>query len=276
MKALQTEARTDLGVNTLQWASWILGATVWLSALIFGLYILVVYAYSLFSGEMMNWNDLLPGLYDGSNRTSTVGIGLHFLGGGLLLIFGCIQLLEQVRNRYPLIHRVIGRIYVIASLVTALGGFAFILFKGTIGGWIMDVGFGLYGLLMLVAAWETIRRARKGQFELHRAWALRLFALTIASWLYRMEYGFWFMLADGWGHQDDFHGSFDFFMDFFFYIPNLMVAEIVIRRVQLFRTPALRFGAAAFLLLAISFILLGSYYFTRHLWAPAIIGFFRG
>jgi len=54
----------------------------------------------------------------------------------------------------------------------------------------MDVGFILYGFLMIVAAVETIRHAKSKRFERHRVWALRLYLLVIASWLYRMEYEF--------------------------------------------------------------------------------------
>jgi len=83
---------------------------------------------------------------------------------------------------------------------------------------------------MLLAAVQTIRFARAGDFERHRAWALRLFALAIGSWLYRMGYGFYIGFTDQSGHTADFTGWFDYFMDFWFYLPNLVVAEIVIAR----------------------------------------------
>lgn len=241
------------------------------STLIFGLYILFFYAIALFNGETDQWNEILPGLYDDSNRTSTIGIGIHFITGGIILILGCIQLFEGVRKRFPVFHRWVGRIYVLASIITALGGLIFILMKGTIGGWVMDIGFGLYGILMLITAIETIRHARAARFDKHRAWALRLFALAIGSWLYRMDYGFWLLLADGYGHLDNFHGPFDKFMSFFFYIPNLIIAEIFIGKSNLFKSSLAKVLASILLFFATGIIILGSYFFTKHLWGPEII-----
>jgi len=131
----------------------------------------------------------LPGLYQ-EGSTSTKGIGLHFAVGGIILVLGSIQLIEAIRVRYSAFHRWVGRVYVLCSLLAAVGGLAFIFIKGTIGGTVMNMGFALYGLLMLVCSVETFRHARAGRMEQHRAWALRLYALAIGSWLYRMDYGF--------------------------------------------------------------------------------------
>lgn len=135
----------------------------------------------------------------------------------------------------------------------------------------MDVGFGLYGVLTLLAAVQTYRYARARRLEAHRAWSLRLFALAIGSWLYRMDYGFWLLLTDGWGHTLDFRGPFDRVMAFFFYLPNLVVAELFIRARRGVASPALRFAAAGVLLGATGFVLLGTYFFTLYLWGPAIV-----
>ena len=252
-------------------ATWSLGGTVWLSALLFGLYILVFFFIALVKGNAVQWNDSLPGLFDTGTPEATAGIGLHFAGGGIILVLGCVQLLASVRTRFPAVHRWIGRIYVTAAALTALGGLVFIVQKGTIGGLVMDIAFAGYGVLMLVAAIQAFRHARARRIEQHRAWAIRLFALAIGSWLYRMDYGFWFLFTGGLGHTGDFQGPFDYFMDFFFYLPNLMVAELFIRRVQIGQHVALRWASASMLLVATAFIVLATYYFTRYRWGPAIL-----
>lgn len=140
----------------------------------------------------------------------------------------------------------------------------------------MDIGFTGYGLLMLLCAVETIRHARSGRFDEHRAWAIRLFALAIGSWLYRMDYGFWFLFTDELGHTKDFRGPFDYFMDFFFYLPNLLVAEVFIRRKQLFSVTStfVKYLVTSVLYLLTAFLLLATYFFTVHLWGPAILDLF--
>jgi uncharacterized membrane protein len=192
--------------------------------------------------------------------------------GGIILTLGSIQLIEAIRVRYSAFHRWVGRVYVVASLLTAIGGLTFIFIKGTIGGTVMDIGFGLYGVLMFIAGVQTIRFARAGDYTKHRAWALRLYALAIGSWLYRMDYGFWLLLADGLGHVKDFSGPFDKVMAFFFYLPNLLVAEIFVRSGARRKMPALvNVMAIIILLLMTGFLLVGTYYFTKFYWGPAII-----
>ena len=258
--------------RVLRWAGIALVATVWISALLFGLYILAFYAAALYDGNMTKWNKILPGLYQPNSRAATVGIGMHFAAGGIILVLGCIQLMERIRIMRPRLHHWIGRVYVVASLLAAVGGLVFIFVKGTIGGTVMDIGFGLYGVLMFVCAIETMRHAKARRLPEHRVWALRLFSLAIGSWLYRMDYGFWFLLADGAGHAKDFHGTFDQVMSFFFYIPNLLVVELFVRAKEVRSSSAVKITASIALFTATAFLLLGTYFFTDRLWGPAIVG----
>lgn len=246
-------------------------ATVWLSALLFGLYILAFYANALLEGEMARWNMVLPGLYDPERPAATAGIGLHFATGGIILVLGCIQLLGRVRDRFPAFHRWVGRVYVASALLAGVGGLVFIVAKGTIGGVVMDLGFGLYGVLMVIAAIETYRHIRAGRREKHRAWAIRLFALAIGSWLYRMDYGFWMILTRGLGHTRYFNGPFDMVMAFFFYLPNLAVAEAFIRGRRVTVAPALKVAAGTIFIIASLFLFIGTAYFTYFYWGPAIL-----
>lgn len=196
-------------------AAQLLVATVWISATLFGLYILAFYFAALLQGNPAQWNEMLPGLYDTRTESATLGIGLHFAAGGVILVLGCIQLITYIRTTYPSVHRWLGRVYISAALLTAVGGLIFIFIKGTIGGLVMDIAFAGYGIAMFAAAWLTYRHARAQQFEEHRAWAIRMFALAIGSWLYRIDYGFGLLFTDGLGHSASFQGPFDYFMDFF-------------------------------------------------------------
>lgn len=265
----------DLPKRLLHGLTLALGGIVWISALLFGLFILSFYFVALLEGNQAQWNRVLPELYETGEPTATVSIGLHVAFGGIILVLGCIQLVSSLRKKYPALHRWLGRVYVIASLATAIGGLIFILLKGTVGGTIMDIGFSGYGIIMLIAAIETIRHARAGRMDQHRAWGIRLFALAIGSWMYRMYYGFWFLAADGAGHTDFFSGPFDYFMDFWFYLPNLLVAEIFIRRKTIAHTPALQWTSIVTLFLTCAFLVLATYFFTSHLWGRAIMDLFR-
>lgn len=266
-----SSTRLDKAINI---GTYLLVTTVWISALLFGVYILSFYFVALLEGNTEQWNQVLPGLYDSTTKNATVGIGIHFAAGGIILILGCIQLLQTVRVNYPAVHRWLGRVYILSCILTALGGLSFIFIKGTIGGLVMDIGFSGYGLLMFWAAIETFRHAKARRLEHHRAWAIRLFALAIGSWLYRMDYGFWLLFTDGLGHTETFDGPFDYFMSFFFYLPNLLIAELFIRRQKLLQSPVTKWLAASVLYVATAFLILATYFFTIRLWGPAIVDLF--
>jgi hypothetical protein len=248
-----------------------LAATAWVSASLFGLYILAFYAGALADRTMTQWNRNLPGLYAPGSTLTTSGIAVHFAAGGIILLLGCIQLIPAVRSRVPALHRWVGRVYVSAAFLAGLGGLTFILTRGTIGGVVMDVGFGGYGMLTILCAVQTYRYARARQLVQHRAWALRLFALAIGSWLYRMDYGFWLLLANGAGHVANFRGWFDYIMAFFFYVPNLLLVELLLRSSRKETRPGVRLAASAAFVVATGFLLLGTFYFTKLYWGPAIL-----
>jgi Predicted membrane protein (DUF2306) len=248
-----------------------LAATAWVSASLFGLYILAFYAGALADRTMMRWNENLPGLYEPGTLVTTSGIAMHFAAGGIILILGCFQLIPGVRSRVPALHRWIGRVYVSASILAGLGGLTFIIARGTIGGPVMDLGFAGYGILTVLCAVQTYRYARARQLSQHRAWALRLFALAIGSWLYRMDYGFWLLLAHGAGHVPTFRGWFDHIMAFFFYVPNLLLVELLLRSSHKEAWFGARLAASAAFVVATGFLLLGTYYFTKFYWGPAIL-----
>lgn len=271
----EESAVASVRAAALRWAARVLVAVTWLSAATFGAYILAFYAGALVDGAPERWNQKLPGLYASTTPLATLGMAVHFLGGGILLLLGPVQLIARLRDSKPAVHRWIGRLFVLAATVVAVGGLAFIVLKGTIGRGVMNVGFGLYGILMLVAAIQTVRLARAQRFEEHGAWGVRLYSLVIGSWLYRIDYGFWFILTDGAGHTDSFDGAFDWFMAFAFYLPNLLVAELFVRaRKRGARTPAVEVVATLALAAATGVLVVGTYFFTRYEWGPAIVARF--
>lgn len=266
-----TISQSDRYQQSMRWAARLLVATVWTSALIFGVYIFVFYFLSSINGEIAQWNEVLPDLYSEDAPAATFGIGVHFAAGSLILMLGCIQLIGRIRQSYPAVHRWLGRVYVASALITGIGGLVFIFTKGTVGGLAMDIGFTGYGVLTIIAAIGAFHFARQRNFVRHRAWAIRLFALAVGSWLYRMEYGFWFLFTDGLGHTSSFDGPFDQVMDFFFYLPNLLVAEVLIGRRKLFESKVAKSLATAGMVAASVLLLVATYFFTLKFWGPEIV-----
>ena len=76
------------------------------------------------------------------------------------------------------------------------------------------------------------------------------------------------------GHTDDFRGWFDYFMDFWFYLPNLVVVEIILAEYKFFQIPGVKITGAILLLLASAFLLFASFFFIRDFWGPGILSGF--
>ena len=258
------------GRSALRRVSVALVSTVWLSTALFGVYILIYYAGAVADRQLGDWNAVLPRLYERSAPAATASIGLHFAAGGVILMLGCIQLSRRLRDRHPAVHRGLGRVYLAASFLAGIGGLGFILIKGTVGGPVMSVGFAGYGIALIFCAVQAYRNARARRIEIHEAWALRLFALAIGSWLYRMYYGFWFLLTDRLAHTEDFHGGFDRVMAYFFWVPNLIVVELYLRARRRSSSAITRWAAVALLAVATGFVVLATYFFAVEFWFPAM------
>jgi uncharacterized membrane protein len=262
----------------LRWSAIGLGAASWVSAAFFGMYTLSFYFGAIPYGHMDQWNIFVPGLYDQRNMAALLTIAAHFATGAIILILGPVQLIGGLRRRWPWIHRWLGRIYVFTAAVTGLGGLGFIVSKGTIGGAPMNIGFGLYGALMILAAVKTYRNARRRRWDEHRAWAIRLFALAIGSWLYRMEYGFWInaLAPAPIGHLVNYRGPLDIVMSFFFYLPNLAVAELFLRAGGMLSHRVFRISTVIVLNAVNLVLIVGTYNIVHDYWGPAIWRFLLG
>lgn len=168
-------------------------------------------------------------LYTAGRWLPNLAVFSHMLGGAVITALAPLQLYTGLHRRLLRTHRWAGRLIVLLALTSALGGLVFIASRGTIGGWFMDVGFAIYGACLALAAVQAIRHARAGELRLHREWALRLFVLALASWLFRLHYVVWFLLTDGLGSTPELNGPFDRVQVFAFFVPYLIALEIYLR-----------------------------------------------
>ena len=205
----------------------------YLLAVVFGSLGLAFAFYSLRFGARGLVTDLSQEtyIYTPNGVATNLAIFSHMAVGALLMVVAPLQLVGRIRSRHPAVHRVTGRCLIVGSVLVALGGLAYIASRGTVAGPLMDVGFALYGALMLTAALQALRHARAGNYARHADWALRLFVLIMGSLLYRLHYAFWYLLTDGlWSNKETLDGPFDQIQYFAFYLPYLAVLEIWLRR----------------------------------------------
>jgi len=222
------------GDRTFRW----LGRCFYFAAAIgltmFGLYI-VFRGAGRTSGNFGQWHDLISGipLHSMSDWIASAGIGLHFCMGAVLVLAWPILFSSRIRARHRAVHRWTGRVYVAAGLFAGIGGWSFIVAHHT--GRADHTAFAIWGSLMMLSAAMAFVHARAKRFDLHRAWAIRLFAMVLGSWVFDLEYRAWRDLGGGVGIRNpdgaDF-GLFDYVIMYGFFVPNLLVAEFFIRHLH--------------------------------------------
>jgi hypothetical protein len=189
-------------------------------------------AHSVGLGWSGLWSDLsaVSRIFHGDAPVANAAIAVHMVLGAALTVAAPLQALPVVRCRLPGLHRRAGYAIATAAMLTGLGGLAYIAARGTVGGWWMSLWFAIYGVAMIVAAAQVLYHALDKNTARHRAWALRLVVLALASFLYRVHYGLWYAITDGAASNDAFTGAFDRANVVAFFVPYLLLVELYLRR----------------------------------------------
>jgi uncharacterized membrane protein len=101
----------------------------------------------------------------------------HTFGGAVALMMVPLQFWLVKRHRG--LHRLAGRVYVVAVLVSTLGGY--IIAVDAFGGLISTAGLTLLASLWWSSTLLAVWYAKKGQYTRHREWMIRSAALTTAA-----------------------------------------------------------------------------------------------
>jgi len=149
---------------------------------------------------------------------------IHVAGAATALLIGPVQFSSRLRTRFTGLHRWIGRTYVVSCLVGGAAGF--VLALGASTGPISTIGFGSLAILWIVTTSVAWRRAMQGRFVEHRAWMIRSFALTFAAVTLRLYLPLHLLFQVPF---DDAYRA----ISFLCWVPNLLVAELYLRKTSL-------------------------------------------
>jgi uncharacterized membrane protein len=137
------------------------------------------------------------------------------------LIVGPFQFMAGLRARRPAVHRWIGRVYVFACILAGCAGLP--LAFGSDAGPIATSGFALLSVIWIGCTAQALRLAMAGRYMEHRRWMIRSFALTFAAVTLRLQLPIAPIL--GYPFMDGYRAA-----AWMAWIPNLMVAELYLRR----------------------------------------------
>ena len=142
------------------------------------------------------------------------------------LIVGPIQFVPKLRAARARLHRGLGRVYVFACL--AAGGAGLLLAWGTNAGPVAQMGFGTLAVAWIVCTVQALRLAMARRIVEHRRWMIRSFALTFAAVTLRLYLPIAPIL--GYPFMDGYR-----IISWMAWVPNLIVAELYLRRAGLLR-----------------------------------------
>ncbi len=148
----------------------------------------------------------------------------HILLGGVTLLSGWSQFIKKLRNNRINLHRHLGKIYVVAVLLSGIAGL-YISFFAT-GGLVSQLGFGALAVLWLGTTFMAYISIRNKKIILHQQWMIRSYALAFAAVTLRL----WLPSLTGFLNME--------FVDAYriiawmCWVPNLIFAEFLVRQIS--------------------------------------------
>jgi len=109
----------------------------------------------------------------------------HMLIAPVALLVGPFQFFSGLRTTHPRVHRICGRIYVIACIISAVGALATAPYAS--GGPVAGFGFAVLAVCWLAATIGAWRAAARRNFALHRLLMRFSYAMTFGAVTLRLQ-----------------------------------------------------------------------------------------
>jgi uncharacterized membrane protein len=113
--------------------------------------------------------------------SAPVAFFLHSLAGVLFGVLGPLQFVRALRLRFGTLHRLAGRVFVVAGAGLALSGLGLLLQVVSITTGLLDAARGIFGVALLAALVLGVAAARAHDMLRHRAWMIRAYALGMGT-----------------------------------------------------------------------------------------------
>ena len=237
--------------------------------IIFAFYILGLYGVNGIAGDFERWNSNTPHGYVEGDWAGNIFFATHILFAAIISIGGPLQLITELRHRFPKLHRTSGRIYIYAAFLISLAGFYLVWVKGSVGGLTGAIFISINGLLIFICAYYAILKAKNKAFAAHRKWAIRLFLAMSGVWFFRVGLMLWLTIfrAPVGFDPEGFQGPTLTVLYICCYICPVFFAELYFRAKE---SPSARFkiGTAFFIFLLSTGITIGTFSATMGMWLP--------
>ena len=195
---------------------------------LFAFYIGLLYLWPVLTGRYLDANQARPitGFVAGDVSGNLI-LFAHLLPAAVLSIGGLLQLVPQLRQRWPRVHRWNGRLFLTLGLCGALTGLYLTWVRGSRLSDLGAIGITFNGLLIPIAVGFAWFYARQRNFALHQRFALHSFFLINGVWTFRLFLMGWYLLHQGpYGNNAKLDGPADLVLSFACYALPMLVAEV--------------------------------------------------
>jgi Predicted membrane protein (DUF2306) len=114
-----------------------------------------------------------------ANQCWQVGFYGHIISGGIAMTIGWMQFHQTVLRQWPAWHRIVGKGYVVASLICAACG-VFLGFYAT-GGFVAATGFVGVGVVYFYTTWRAYQHIQNRQIRAHQAMMIYSYAACLGG-----------------------------------------------------------------------------------------------
>ncbi|HRH42777.1 MAG TPA: DUF2306 domain-containing protein [Pyrinomonadaceae bacterium] len=247
---------------------WFITAAI--GQLLFVVYLLGLYGRGAFRGDLEVLNKVMPKGYVAGDLLGNIAVSLHIFFAVIIISGGLMQIIPQLRERFPIFHRWNGRIFVLIAFILSFGGLYMVWVRGSVGDVTQHLGISLNAFLIMFFSAMTLKNALNRKFALHRKWSLRLFMAASGVWFFRVGLMFWVFANKGpvGFNPDTFQGPFLTFWATADSLLPLAVLELYLRSAKFSPTNRLLFSTLVFILT----ILMGIGIFVAFfgLWLPKL------
>jgi hypothetical protein len=218
-----------LPASVLIWA-----ATMIVGQWVFFYYLAGFYVRAIVAGDIQDWSrnrGIFKGYAPGDFAWNAY-FGAHVTLAAVIAFGGVLQMLPQIRDRAPWLHRWNGRAFMLAAAGGAVTGLWMTLARGIgVSGSnkLGVIAISLNAVLVLAFAAVAWRFARRREIAAHRRWALRLFMVANGVWWLRILLYGWYPLTRGAGVTDNLDGPMNIVFDFASYLAPLAMLEFYLR-----------------------------------------------
>jgi len=188
-------------------------------AILIGLYPLIYFFIDRRFGLLQSKSNAL--LLD---LTWNAGFYTHIILGGIALLIGWTQFVNNWRNKFPKYHRNLGKVYISACLLSASAGI-YIAFYAT-GGIIASSGFMSLGVIWFYTTFKAYRHVKNGHFVKHQQMMIYSYAACCSAITLRI----YLPLLIAFFHN--FNTAY-LIVAWLCWIPNLLIAYLLTRRLQM-------------------------------------------